>query len=187
MGWSPQSSASSPPPEDSESVACAAPNSDNTEVLPLHDLIAQFSLEAVNKNRASMQPAKLDFLNRAHIRMKLEDRREGGGRADLAKRARKILVDKWPQLAEETPALVTEAYVIRVVEALKVRLRWLFEPARSPQFRRIGYTNCSTSPPSAPTSSSRPTTRPLSQSSYIRACRPKSTVRPAIDSRSQPG
>lgn len=129
MGWSPQSSASSPPPEDSESVASAAPNSDNTEVLPLHDLITQFSLEAVNKNRASMQPAKLDFLNRAHIRMKLEDRSEGGGRADLAKRARKILVDKWPQLAEETPALVTEAYVIRVVEALKVRLTWLFEPA----------------------------------------------------------
>lgn len=122
MGWSPQSSASSSPPEDSESAASAVPNSDNTDVLPLHDLIAQFSLEAVNKNRASMQAAKLDFLNRAHIRLKLEDRSEGGGRAELAKRARQILVDKWPELSEEKPALADESYVIRVVEALKVRV-----------------------------------------------------------------
>ncbi|KAJ8292987.1 Glutamate--tRNA ligase, mitochondrial [Rhodotorula toruloides] len=135
MGWSPQSSASSSPPEDSESAASAVPNSDNTDVLPLHDLIAQFSLEAVNKNRASMQAAKLDFLNRAHIRLKLEDRSEGGGRAELAKRARQILVDKWPELSEEKPALADESYVIRVVEALKDRIYKLLDiPSLGPYF-----------------------------------------------------
>ncbi|BGP34041.1 Glutamate--tRNA ligase mitochondrial [Rhodotorula toruloides] len=135
MGWSPQSSASSPPPQDSESAASAAPDSDNTDVLPLHDLIAQFSLEAVNKNRASMQAAKLDFLNRAHIRLKLEDRSGSAGRADLAKRARQILVDKWPELSEEKPALVGESYVIRVAEALKDRIYKLLDiPSLGPYF-----------------------------------------------------
>ncbi|BGP26412.1 glutamyl-tRNA synthetase [Rhodotorula toruloides] len=135
MGWSPQSSASSPPPHDSESAASAAADSDNTDVLPLHDLIAQFSLEAVNKNRASMQAAKLDFLNRAHIRLKLEDRSEGVGRADLAKRARQIMMDKWPELGEQKPALVKESYVIRVVEALKDRIHKLLDiPSLGPYF-----------------------------------------------------
>jgi hypothetical protein len=31
------------------------------------------SLQGVNKNRATMQTAKLDFLNRAHLRIKLAD------------------------------------------------------------------------------------------------------------------
>ncbi|BGP72255.1 Glutamate-tRNA ligase [Rhodotorula toruloides ATCC 204091] len=133
MGWSPQSSASSPPPKDSESAASAVPDSDHTDVLPLHDLIAQFSLEAVNKNRASMQAAKLDFLNRAHIRLKLDDRSEGGGRAELAKRARQILVDKWPALAQEKST--EESYVVRVVEALKDRIYKLLDiPSLGPYF-----------------------------------------------------
>lgn len=125
MGWSPQSSASDAP---SPSSAAAAPPSTssstsdiaNEEVLPLPALIEAFSLQGVNKNRATMQTAKLDFLNRAHLRIKLADHSPGGGRQDVARRARRVIVDKWPELVEQRPEVTMEEYVARTAEALKV-------------------------------------------------------------------
>lgn len=119
MGWSPQSSGSDTP---SPAAADSAPPSDvaNEEVLPLPALIEAFSLEGVNKNRATMQSAKLDFLNRAHLRIKLADTSAEGGRRDVAKRARAVVMDKWPELAERRPRTVEETYIARVADALKV-------------------------------------------------------------------
>lgn len=83
-------------------------------------MIDAFSLEGVNKNRATMQAAKLDFLNRAHLRIKLADHAVGGGRRDVAQRARRVVVDQWPELLEQRPEVTTEEYVARTAEALKV-------------------------------------------------------------------
>ncbi|GAA5898429.1 hypothetical protein JCM6882_007773 [Rhodosporidiobolus microsporus] len=137
MGWSPQSSASqpsSPAPESASSASSSAspPAGQNDDILPLPALIAAFSLEGVNKNRATMQSAKLDFLNRAHIRLKLLDESEGGGREDLAERTREVVEEKWPEAKEE---LVEEAYLLRVVEALKDRIHTLRDiPSLGPYF-----------------------------------------------------
>ncbi|GAA6000601.1 glutamate--tRNA ligase MSE1 [Rhodotorula paludigena] len=133
MGWSPQSSSSSSPSPassaatDSSSAATVAAS--NEEVLPLADLIAAFSLEGVNKNRATMQSAKLDFLNRAHLRLKLADTSPGGGRADVAKRAREVVRGKWPELegSVERKRLLEEEYLARVVDALKDRIHTLLD------------------------------------------------------------
>lgn len=118
MGWSPQSS-SSPSPDPSTVPRSPSPRDNlNEEVLPLPALIQAFSLEGVNKNRATMQSAKLDFLNRAHVRIKLADAGEGGGREDVARRAVEVVRGKWPELEGER---VEQAYVARVLDALKVR------------------------------------------------------------------
>ncbi|BGP57250.1 Glutamate--tRNA ligase mitochondrial [Rhodotorula sphaerocarpa] len=134
MGWSPQSSGSDTP---SPAAADSAPPSDvaNEEVLPLPALIEAFSLEGVNKNRATMQSAKLDFLNRAHLRIKLADTSAEGGRRDVAKRARAVVMDKWPELAERRPRTVEETYIARVADALKDRMHTILDiPSLGPYF-----------------------------------------------------
>lgn len=126
MGWSPQSSGSDAPSP--SSTAATPPSSSssssselaNEEVLPLPALIEAFSLQGVNKNRATMQTAKLDFLNREHLRIKLADHSPGAGREDVARRARQVIVAKWPALVEQRPEVTTEEYVARTAEALKV-------------------------------------------------------------------
>lgn len=123
MGWSPQSSGSDAPSPSSTATTPSSSSSDlatNEEVLPLPALIEAFSLQGVNKNRATMQTAKLDFLNRAHLRIKLADPSPGGGREEVARRARRVIVDKWPELVEQRPEVTTEEYVARTAEALKV-------------------------------------------------------------------
>ncbi|GAA6029180.1 hypothetical protein JCM8097_001639 [Rhodosporidiobolus ruineniae] len=138
MGWSPQSSSSTPSTADSPSSAAPSDASSSTtghgqsdDVLSLPALIAAFSLEGVNKNRATMQSAKLDFLNRAHIRLKLL---EEDGRADLAKRTRGVVVEKWPELERVTDK-ADEAYLLRVVEALKDRIHTIRDiPSLGPYF-----------------------------------------------------
>ncbi|TNY23304.1 glutamate-tRNA ligase [Rhodotorula diobovata] len=124
MGWSPQSS-SSPSPDPSTVPRSPSPRDNlNEEVLPLPALIQAFSLEGVNKNRATMQSAKLDFLNRAHVRIKLADAGEGGGREDVARRAVEVVRGKWPELEGER---VEQAYVARVLDALKDRLHTILD------------------------------------------------------------
>ncbi|CEQ42409.1 SPOSA6832_04207 [Sporobolomyces salmonicolor] len=110
MGWSPQSTASPAP--------SSAPSA-SEDILPPAALIAAFSLEAVNKNRATMQTAKLDFLNRAHLKAKLVDE-EGGGRSDLGRRARAMVEAKYRGEWDE-------GHVVRVVEALKDRIHTLHD------------------------------------------------------------
>ncbi|KAL8283716.1 hypothetical protein RQP46_005511 [Phenoliferia psychrophenolica] len=55
MGWSPAGAADGA-----------------SEVMNMQALIDAFSIEGINKNRATMSPSKLDFLNRAHIQLKVE-------------------------------------------------------------------------------------------------------------------
>ncbi|GAA5974988.1 hypothetical protein JCM11641_006792 [Rhodosporidiobolus odoratus] len=117
MGWSPQSSSAQPAASEA-SASSPPPAAQNEDVLTLPALISAFSLDGVNKNRATMQSAKLDFLNRAHIRLKLL---EEEGRRDLAKRAKEILVEKWSELSEQAE-LISEGYLLRVAEALKDRI-----------------------------------------------------------------
>ncbi|BGP18601.1 hypothetical protein JCM10213_004234 [Rhodosporidiobolus nylandii] len=125
MGWSPQSSSSQTP------SASTTTQGQNDDVLTLPALIGAFSLEGVNKNRATMQSAKLDFLNRAHIRLKLLDEE---GRADLSRRAKRVLEEKWPELKQKEE-LLKEEYVLRVVEALKDRIHTLRDiPSLGPYF-----------------------------------------------------
>ncbi|BGP42234.1 Glutamate--tRNA ligase mitochondrial [Rhodotorula kratochvilovae] len=122
MGWSPQSSSSSPDaPSSSDS---STPSSSNEEVLPLPALIQAFSLSGVNKNRATMQAAKLDFLNRAHVRLKLADAGAGGGRQDVARRTAAVVKGKWPDLDGER---VGEPYIARVLDALKDRIHTILD------------------------------------------------------------
>ncbi|GAA5823183.1 hypothetical protein JCM11251_007513 [Rhodosporidiobolus azoricus] len=137
MGWSPQSSASQPSSPESDSLTPSSfeanpRGGENEDILPLPALIAAFSLEGVNKNRATMQSAKLDFLNRAHIRLKLLDDGEGGGRDDLTSRTREVVVEKWPELEGEK---VGKGYLLRVVEALKDRIHTIRDiPSLGPYF-----------------------------------------------------
>ncbi|GAA5991686.1 hypothetical protein JCM10908_001091 [Rhodotorula pacifica] len=141
MGWSPQSSGSDTPSSSASPAASSSSSSSNPsdlaneEVLPLPALIESFSLEGVNKNRATMQIAKLDFLNRAHLRIKLADRKTGGGRQDVAKRARQVIVGKWPDLEKERPEVTTEEYVARTADALKDRMHTILDiPSLGPYF-----------------------------------------------------
>ncbi|GAA6046983.1 hypothetical protein JCM3770_003463 [Rhodotorula araucariae] len=123
MGWSPQSSSSSftspHSPEGPSPNSSATRDTLNEEVLPLPALIRAFSLEGVNKNRATMQAAKLDFLNRAHIRLKLADAGVGGGRQDVTRRTAAVVKGKWPGLDGERAG---EAYIAQVLDALKDRI-----------------------------------------------------------------
>ncbi|POY72299.1 putative Glutamate--tRNA ligase [Rhodotorula taiwanensis] len=136
MGWSPQSSGSDTPSSAAAEPASSSPSDvAHEEVLPLAALIEAFSLEGVNKNRATMQAAKLDFLNRAHLRIKLADMTEGGGRHDVATRARKVIIEKWPQLEEQRPEVVSETYIANVAEALKDRMHTILDiPSLGPYF-----------------------------------------------------
>lgn len=118
MGWSPQSSSSDTPDPSTIATWSSPRDASNEEVLPLAALVQAFSLEGVNKNRATMQSAKLDFLNRAHVRIKLADAAAGGGREDVARRTCAVVRSKWPELAGEK---VDEPYIARVLDALKVR------------------------------------------------------------------
>ncbi|KWU46000.1 glutamate-tRNA ligase [Rhodotorula sp. JG-1b] len=140
MGWSPQSSGSDAPSPSSAATtppSSSSSSSDiaNEEVLPLPALIEAFSLQGVNKNRATMQTAKLDFLNRAHLRIKLADHSPRGGRENVARRARRVIVDKWPELVEQRPEVTTEEYVGRTAEALKDRMHTVLDiPSLGPYF-----------------------------------------------------
>ncbi|KAK4056962.1 Glutamate--tRNA ligase mitochondrial [Microbotryomycetes sp. JL221] len=60
LGWSPQGSNSEQNDPSNES-----------DLLTLEELIQQFSLKGINKNRPTMNQSKLNNLNRAHIRRKL--------------------------------------------------------------------------------------------------------------------
>lgn len=75
----------------------------------------QFSLSGVNKNRPTMSTAKLDFLNRAHLQLKLEDE-HGEARREVAERLGKRLKDTFGA-SDRAKDL---AYLGRVMFALKV-------------------------------------------------------------------
>ncbi|GAA5891274.1 hypothetical protein JCM8208_002568 [Rhodotorula glutinis] len=124
MGWSPQSSSSDTPDPSTIPTSSSPRDASNEEVLPLAALIQAFSLEGVNKNRATMQSAKLDFLNRAHVRIKLADGAPGGGRGDVARRTCEVVRGKWHELQGEK---VEEPYIARVLDALKDRLHTIVD------------------------------------------------------------
>ena len=187
MGWSPQSSSSDTPDPSTIPTSSSPRDASNEEVLPLAALVQAFSLEGVNKNRATMQGAKLDFLNRAHVRIKLADAAPGGGREDVARRTCAVVSGKWPELAGEK---VDEPYIARVLDALKVRP--LFPPASPSSVSltaaatdtharacRTASTRSSTCLRSAPTSSTRPSSTRRSRRSSSRASLSRLTVRPS--------
>lgn len=78
----------------------------------------QFSLAGVNKNRPTMSTAKLDFLNRAHLQLKLEDK-EGEARKEVAARVAERLGGQFP----ESERAKDVAFLGRVLFALKVSRR----------------------------------------------------------------
>ncbi|GAA6011111.1 hypothetical protein JCM11491_006731 [Sporobolomyces phaffii] len=140
LGWSPQSSASStstpdsqhPPSAPSTSSSSSSsstpatesesnPNSSASDLLPLSKLISAFSLEAINKNRPTLQNGKLDWLNRNHVKMKLfdqESENEGANarRRDLAERVAAVVKKELEIEGSD------EEYLLAVVDALKDRL-----------------------------------------------------------------
>lgn len=78
----------------------------------------QFSLGGVNKNRPTMSTAKLDFLNRAHLQLKLKD--EGSqARKNLAERVADRIGSHFPHSDRATDV----SYLGRVLFALKVSAR----------------------------------------------------------------
>jgi len=90
-------------------------------------LIESFSLEAVNKNRATLQGGKLDWLNRGHVRVQLFDQSEGSEerRKDLAERVKEV-VKKEIGVEEKD-----QEFLLAVVDALKVRTSLVSQPRRS--------------------------------------------------------
>lgn len=145
MGWSPQSVVGQ---QEAESVGEVKPSGqhegEENDVLDVEELIAQvspphtrrsalsdsadavpyppprpqFSLAAINKNRATMSPAKLDFLNRAHLQRKLAAGADAEKRRELSERAAEVVGEQLGQVEEGT---LEAGYVGRVLEALKVR------------------------------------------------------------------
>ncbi|KAK4702191.1 glutamyl-tRNA synthetase, partial [Phenoliferia sp. Uapishka_3] len=81
----------------------------------------QFSIEGINKNRATMSPSKLDFLNRSHIQLKVESGNEAG-REELASKLRVILSSS----GIDTDIL-TSGYLARVIAALKERIHTIHD------------------------------------------------------------
>lgn len=79
----------------------------------------QFSIEGVNKNRATLSVAKLDSLNRAHLQRKLAPNASQAVREDLEQRALAVMHEN--QGGSNEPGTDTAAYAGRVLEALKVR------------------------------------------------------------------
>ncbi|GAA5827981.1 hypothetical protein JCM5353_002858 [Sporobolomyces roseus] len=122
LGWSPQSTSSSSPstplPPSATEQKPAHPES-TTDLLPLHQLIESFSLDAVNKNRATLQGGKLDWLNRGHVRVALFDQSQGSDerRRELAGRVKEV-VEKEIGGVEERD----QEFYLAVVDALKDRL-----------------------------------------------------------------
>jgi len=84
-------------------------------------------LEAVNKNRATLQGGKLDWLNRGHVRVSLFDQSEGSEerRKDLARRVGEV-VKKEIGVEEKD-----QEFLLAVVDALKVRTSLVSQPRRS--------------------------------------------------------
>ncbi|KAK4052420.1 Glutamate--tRNA ligase mitochondrial [Microbotryomycetes sp. JL201] len=119
LGWSPQATTSQ-----------QHHSSDESDFLTLDQLIqqatnlyvlgtvldGQFSLEAVNKNRATMSIAKLDNLNRAHVRRKVVSGSEQE-RTDLIDRTRIVVEAAFPQVAK-----VSDHFLLTVLWSLKDRL-----------------------------------------------------------------
>ncbi|GAA5940644.1 glutamate--tRNA ligase MSE1 [Sporobolomyces koalae] len=135
LGWSPQSSttpipstrttetaeSSFPPPPEARSADSTA-----TDVLSIAQLVSRFSLAGINKNRPTLQPSKLDWLNRNHVKMKLLDQSEPGHddrRTDMAGRLSRVVERElgcsWKQ---EPRTGEREEYLLAVIDALKDRL-----------------------------------------------------------------
>ncbi|KAM0790655.1 hypothetical protein ACM66B_004515 [Microbotryomycetes sp. NB124-2] len=105
LGWSPQASTSQ-----------QHHPSDESDFLTLDQLVQQFSLEAVNKNRATMSTAKLDNLNRAHVRRKVVFGPEQE-RRDLINRTRKVVEEAFPDAST-----ISDHFLLTVLWSLKDRL-----------------------------------------------------------------
>lgn len=58
-------------------------------------ILRQFKISGINKNRATMSPTKLDFLNRAHLKLKVQLGNDAG-RADVSERLRQVLATSFP-------------------------------------------------------------------------------------------
>ncbi|KAM0756186.1 glutamate-tRNA ligase [Meredithblackwellia eburnea MCA 4105] len=147
LGWSPSGSRKK---DESSDVLTVAQLVKMVILLLLLEriLFPQFSLKNINKNRPTISKSKLDFLNRAHIQLKVKPGNEKGHR-DIAERLREYLtlrkIDRFAQFFISSSEPFSSQYLIRVVSALSDRIhtlkgvpnmgRYFFE---KPDFSTVG-------------------------------------------------
>ena len=69
------------------------------DVLTMAEMVRGFDIAHVNRSRATVDLAKLYFLNARHVALKLEDQRTGGGRDELVAKLTPHLSAAFPELA----------------------------------------------------------------------------------------
>jgi len=87
-----------------------------SEIMPLADLISKFSVDGINKNRATIDPAKLDVFNRAHIQLKLASF-DRSAKGELCERLQRVILAAFPDAPD-----TSFDYLGRVLVALKERI-----------------------------------------------------------------
>ncbi|KIS69918.1 glutamate--tRNA ligase MSE1 [Mycosarcoma maydis] len=84
------------------------------DVLTMQDMINGFDICHVNRSRATVDLAKLYYLNARHVALKLQDARKGGGRDELVARLKPRLIAAFPEVDQSHWEQV--GYVERVIE-----------------------------------------------------------------------
>ncbi|ETS62583.1 hypothetical protein PaG_03220 [Moesziomyces aphidis] len=70
------------------------------DVLTMAEMVRGFDIAHVNRSRATVDLAKLYYLNARHLALKLDDKQPGGGRDEIVAKARPKLVEAFPEVAE---------------------------------------------------------------------------------------
>ncbi|KAJ7650416.1 hypothetical protein FB45DRAFT_887895 [Roridomyces roridus] len=115
-GWGTQHEASEEQADPSVEFRKEAPES--TKVMDLKELISEFDISALTHRSASLDPAKLTYLNRQHL---LRAAATDEGLGDVARRVR-LWIKENPALSEMNPEYTTPEYIQSVIRVLNSRL-----------------------------------------------------------------
>ncbi|ORY70761.1 hypothetical protein BCR35DRAFT_294367 [Leucosporidium creatinivorum] len=119
LGWSPQGGGGGASAE--AGGAEKQLQGQETDVLSLEEMVEQFSLPAINKNRSTLSPTKLLFLNRAHLQRKLAEGADAEKRRELSERCARVVGESFG-VGNVEEGTLEAGYVGRVLEALKERI-----------------------------------------------------------------
>ncbi|KAK7047572.1 Glutamate--tRNA ligase mitochondrial [Paramarasmius palmivorus] len=109
-GWG---ASSSSPASSTTSTTSTNSNSapDSTTILTLPQLIDQFSLSAVTQRNSSLDPSKLEYINKRHIERKLQNAEK---EAELADRIHDLVKSRFPLSRYTTTEMIAQA--IRILD-----------------------------------------------------------------------
>lgn len=109
------------------------------DVLTMAEMVRGFDIAHVNRSRATVDLAKLYYLNARHLALKLDDKQPGGGRDEIVAKARPKLVEAFPEVAERLQS--EEELVEQVVVLAKGTSATLYDVPESatPLFRKPDF------------------------------------------------